>query len=251
MTEILFSTTGPVARLKLNTPARHNAMTRDGVECFLQHLDWLEGQSQIRVLLVTGSGERTFCSGASLQQIRTGEMSGELFETLTDRLAALPLPKLAAMNGSAYGGGVEIGLCCDFRIGVRGMTALVPAARFGLCYPPNGIQRFVRTLGPGTAKRLLVAAEHFDTDQLLRAGYLHRVTDAEKLAAEADAWAAQIATRAPLAVRAMLSACDLAVGPDWDADRVRNWMEQCNASADLQEGLQAAAEKREPEFRGR
>ena len=250
MTEILCSTEGPVARLTLNTPARHNAMTREGIERFLQHLDRIAGQPEIRVLLVTGTGDRTFCSGASLEQIRAGVMSGALFETLTDRLAALPLPKLAAMNGSAYGGGMEIGLCCDFRIGVRGMMAVVPAARFGLCYPPNGIRRYVDTLGPGTAKRLLVAAERFDSEELLRVGYLHRVTEAKQLMAEAEAWAREIAARAPLAVRAILRACDLAAGRDWDPARVRRWVEQCNASADLQEGLQAAADKREPEFKG-
>lgn len=251
MTEILCSIDGTVARLTLNTPERHNAMTREGVERFLEHLDLVETLPQIRVVLITGTGERTFCSGASLTQIRAGEMSGERFETLTDRLAALPIPKLAAMNGSAYGGGVEIGLCCDFRIGVRGMTALVPAARFGLCYPPNGIRRYVDTLGPGTAKRMLVAAERFGSDELLRVGYLHRVVDDAHLAVEAEAWAQRIAARAPLAVRAMLRACDLAAGRDWDPARVRHWVEQCNASADLQEGLQAAAEKRDPEFSGR
>jgi enoyl-CoA hydratase/carnithine racemase len=178
-------------------------------------------------------------------------MDGERFEILADRLAALPVPKIAAMNGSAYGGGVEIGLCCDFRIGVHGMTAVVPAARFGLCYPGNGIRRYVNTLGPGPAKRLLVAAETLDAQELVQIGYLHKVTGQSQLTQEVDRWAQRLAGLAPLAVRAMLRACDQAASGNWDDHRVREWMAQCDGSDDLQEGLRAAAEKRPPAFRGR
>ncbi|HET6593271.1 MAG TPA: enoyl-CoA hydratase/isomerase family protein, partial [Xanthomonadales bacterium] len=115
---IRLSIEGRVARLTLDHPERHNALTRDGLEQFHAHLQRVENDRELRALVLTGSGDRTFCSGASLDQVRAGAVDGASFQAVADRLAALPIPKLAAMNGSAYGGGAELGLCCDFRFGV-------------------------------------------------------------------------------------------------------------------------------------
>jgi enoyl-CoA hydratase/carnithine racemase len=241
---------GPVARLLLDHPERHNALTRKGLEQFHAHLQRIEKAAGLRVLVLTGAGDRTFCSGASLDQVQAGAVDGESFQAVADRLAALPLPKLAAMNGSAYGGGAELGLCCDFRYGVEGMQLRVPAASFGLCYPPAGIQRYVSRLGVDSAKRILVAAETFTTPELLRIGYLHRVCSREELPAAVDAWALQLSSLAPLAVRAMLAICNGAADGSLDAREARQWVLRCGSSRDLREGLQAALEKREPDFRG-
>ena len=241
---------GPVARVTLNHPERHNALTQSGLEQFHAHLDQIERDPDLRAVVVTGSGDRTFCSGASLDQVQAGLVDGESFQAVADRLAALPIPKLAAMNGSAYGGGVELGLCCDFRFGVEGMRIRVPAASFGLCYPPAGIRRYVTRLGVDSAKRILVAAETVNAAELLRMGYLHRVCPAEGLHALADQWARQLCRLAPLAVRAMLEMCNGAAEGGLDARKAQEWVERCNASNDLREGLQAALEKRDPNFSG-
>jgi enoyl-CoA hydratase/carnithine racemase len=171
---------GAVARVTLDHPERHNALTRSGLEQLHEHLQQIENDAGLRVLVVTGAGDRTFCSGASLDQVQAGAVDGEAFQAVADRLAALPIPKLAAMNGSAYGGGAELGLCCDFRYGVEGMKLRVPAASFGLCYPPAGIRRYVSRLGVDSAKRILVAAEPFEAAELLRIGYLHRVCNGRR-----------------------------------------------------------------------
>jgi enoyl-CoA hydratase/carnithine racemase len=241
---------GPVARLTLDHPERHNALTSGGLEQFHAHLEQIESDSQLRALVLTGTGDRTFCSGASLDQVQAGAVDGESFQALADRLAALPIPKLAAMNGSAYGGGAELGLCCDFRFGVAGMKIRVPAASFGLCYPPGGIRRYVSRLGVEAAKRILVATETLETDELLRIGYLHRICSREQLPALADDWAERLAGLAPLAVRAMLAVCNGTADGTLDAEQARAWVERCNRSNDLQEGLQAAIEKRTPKFSG-
>jgi enoyl-CoA hydratase/carnithine racemase len=241
---------GPVARLTLDHPERHNALTRSGLEQFLHHLREIEGDPQIRALVLTGAGDRTFCSGAALDEVRVGAVDGDSFQVVADRLAALPIPKLAAMNGSAYGGGAELGLCCDFRYGVEGMKIRVPAASFGLCYPPGGIQRYVSRLGVEAAKRILVATETLEAAELLRIGYLHRVCSREELPTLADDWAERLAGLAPLAVRAMLAICNGAADGNLDAGQAREWVERCNRSDDLQEGLQAAVEKRLPKFSG-
>jgi enoyl-CoA hydratase/carnithine racemase len=83
--------------------------------------------------------------------MESGEMSGRIFETLTEDLAAVRVPTICALNGSAYGGGTEIALCCDFRIGVSGSRMSVPAARLGICYPASGLRRFVEALGLSTS----------------------------------------------------------------------------------------------------
>jgi len=241
---------GSVARLTLDHPERHNALTRDGLEQVHAHLEKIEGDAELRALVVTGAGDRTFCSGASLDQVRAGAVDGESFQAVADRLAALPIPKLAAMNGSAYGGGVELGLCCDFRFGVEDMKIRVPAASFGLCYPPAGIRRYVTRLGVDTAKRILVAAESLGAAELLRLGYLHRVCRAEELPVLADEWGRQLSRLAPLAVRAMLTICNGVAEGSLDTGQVREWVARSNASQDLREGLQAALEKREPNFSG-
>lgn len=241
---------GPVARLTLDHPERHNALTRDGLEQFQAHLQQIENDTALRVLVVTGTGDRTFCSGASLDQVRAGAVDGESFQIVADRLAALPIPKVAALNGSAYGGGVEIGLCCDFRVGVEGMKIRVPAASFGLCYPPAGIRRYVSRLGVDAAKRILVAAETLDATELLRIGFLQQVCSRADLLTVADAMALQLSRLAPLAVRGMLAICNGAAEERLDEREARRWVERCNGSNDLREGLQAVLEKREPDFGG-
>jgi enoyl-CoA hydratase/carnithine racemase len=249
-TVIKLNIEGQVARLTLDHPERHNALTRDGLEQFQAHLQQIEADPGLRVLVITGTGDRTFCSGASLDQVQAGAVDGESFQALADRLAGLQIPKLAVMNGSAYGGGVELALCCDFRVGVEGMKIRVPAASFGLCYPPAGIRRYVNRLGVDSAKRILVATETLETAELQRIGYLQRVCSREELPDLADEWAQRLAGLAPLAVRAMLAICNAAADGSLNHEQARHWVERCNASNDLREGLLAALEKREPNFSG-
>jgi enoyl-CoA hydratase/carnithine racemase len=241
---------GPVARLTLDYPERHNALTRSGLEQMHAHLDKIENDPAVRTLIVTGTGDRTFCAGAALDEVQAGAIDGDAFQSMADRLAALPIPKIAAMNGSAYGGGAELGLCCDLRCGVEGMKIRVPAASFGLCYPPNGIRRYVTRLGPDAAKRILVATEVLDAGELLRIGYLQRVCAAGELDGVVSEWARNLAALAPLAVRAMLTLIDRTAEGLFDEESARQWVRRCNESDDLREGLQAALEKRIPEFRG-
>jgi enoyl-CoA hydratase/carnithine racemase len=250
MSSIELDIDGPVARLTLDYPGRHNALTRSGLEQMHARLGDVENNAGLRVLIITGTGDKTFCSGAALDEVQAGLVDGEAFQSVADRLAALPIPKLAAMNGSAYGGGVELGLCCDFRCGVEGMKIRVPAAAFGLCYPPNGIKRFVTRLGVNQAKRILVAAETLDSAELLRIGYLHRLCPRDSLATEARDWARQLAALAPLATRAMITIADGVAEGSLDDQLASKWVTRCNESADLREGLAAAIEKRTPEFGG-
>ncbi len=239
-----------IARIQLANPAKHNALTEVDIQQFIAHLERVKENHHIRVLVVTGSGEKTFCAGAALNQLSSGAMSGEIFQTLTDTLAAMPIPKICALNGSAYGGGAEIGLCCDFRIGIADMRLVVPAARLGLCYPLNGIQRYVQRLGLATAKRLLIACEEFDGEMLLSLGYLTHLVKRDQLQDTTKQMAENIASLAPLAVAAMKKICDQTADGSLDDNEALQLIQRCSASADLREGLLAKQEKRKPVFTG-
>ena len=241
---------GSVATLCIDNPDKHNSLSAQDIEQFIALLTRAGNDHNVRVLVITGSGERTFCAGASLDQLGSGDLSGEKFETLTDTISQLRVPTICAMNGSAYGGGAEIGLCCDFRIGVKGMRLFVPPARFGLCYPLNGIQRYVQRLGSNTAKRLLVASEEFHGDQLLSLGYLTHLVEPDELPLFVDEMATRISQLAPIAVQTMKQLCNQSASGTLDEHQAQILIDHCNRSQDLQEGLAARAEKRTPHFMG-
>ncbi|MEE4189990.1 MAG: enoyl-CoA hydratase/isomerase family protein, partial [Halieaceae bacterium] len=114
---ILFETGGHVARLTLNKPERHNALGADELTAIQAHLAAVEADPELRVLVVTGHGDKTFCAGAALNELGAGKISGDFFQQTTDRLAALRVPTICALNGNVFGGGVELALSCDFRLG--------------------------------------------------------------------------------------------------------------------------------------
>ncbi len=242
---------GHVARIVLDAPERHNALEAHDLSAFRAHLETIRADESVRVLVVTGTGDSTFCAGASLRQMESGEMSGEVFDTLTDRLATVRVPVICALNGSVYGGGAEIALCCDFRIGVRGSRVAVPAARLGVCYPLGGLTRYVQRLGLATAVRLLVASEEMEAEEMLRVGFLTRLVEPSELDAATEELAARLASGAPLAIQAMKRVLgDVAAGTV-DAARAQALIDACTASEDLREGLRARREGRKPVFEGR
>jgi enoyl-CoA hydratase/carnithine racemase len=178
-------------------------------------------------------------------------MSGRVFETLTADLAASRVPTICALNGSVYGGGTEIALCCDFRIGVLGSRMSVPAARLGICYPASGLRRYVHALGSAATRRVMLAGEELDAVEMLRSGFLDRLVPAEELAAETAELASHLADLAPLAVQSMKRILRGILAGALDEAETEQLIAGCEASDDLKEGLLARREGRRPEFRGR
>ncbi|WP_438951099.1 enoyl-CoA hydratase/isomerase family protein [Porticoccus sp.] len=245
---VVLSMEGAVAHILLNNPAKHNSLTAAGIDLFIDCLNQVDANRDIRVLVITGQGEKTFCAGASLEEVTSGDLTGDKLETLTDRLTAMPMPVICALNGSVYGGGSEIALCCDFRIGVYGMRLKVPAAEIGLCYPPNGIRRYVKRLGVTTAKRILVAAEVLDAEMLLRAGYLTHLVLQDELEVETSKLVGTLTPLSPTAVSVMKQLCDQAADGNVDPADTLALTLRCHRSGDLQEGLRARWENRQPNF---
>lgn len=240
-----------VARLTLNNPDRHNSLGQAELDAIRAALDTLRTTGEVRVLVITGAGDKTFCAGASLQELRAGKIRGEDYQDMTDELAAVRVPTICALNGNVFGGGTELALSCDFRIGVEGSRMRVPAASIGLCYPPRGIERFVRRLGPGVARRVLVASETFSADDMLRIGFLDHLVMPAQLEETVAEYAHRIAQLAPLAVQAMKQLIDRAAGGGIDPEEAERLADACDESADLREGFAAINEKRDPRFKGR
>ena len=178
-------------------------------------------------------------------------MSGAIFDSLTEQLAALPLPTVARINGSVYGGGAELALCCDVRIGTRGMRLSVPAARLGVCYPPGGLHRYLTRLGLATASRILIAAEELDDSELLRTGYLTHLTEGHSLDTRVDEVVTRLTGLAPLAVRNMKRGLLALAAGEPDGEELQRLVEECATSDDVKEGVRAARERRPPDFTGR
>ncbi|MBT4522819.1 MAG: enoyl-CoA hydratase/isomerase family protein [Halieaceae bacterium] len=248
---ILYSATDHIGRLVLNNPQSHNSLGQEQLESLQGHFKIIANDPQIRVLVVTGAGDKTFCAGASLKQLGSGRISGDSFQATTDQLASLAIPTICALNGNVFGGGVELALSCDFRIGVEGSRMKVPAAEIGICYPLGGINRFVERLGVNLAKRILIAAEEFNDEAMLSIGFLDHLVPASQLVSRANQMAEHISGLAPLAVDAMKKVLRQVASGTVDNAMAGELSRRCAESDDLQEGLAAQREKRRPQFTGK
>lgn len=260
---VLLTIDGPRATITLNNPAKHNRLDNDDIRALIGHLDTVERATDVRVLVLTGAGEKTFCAGFDLGTLRArgaaqpkeGAMQDAQgksgFELLCDRVEALRVPTIGAFNGGVYGGGTDLAMSCDFRIGIKGMRAFVPPARLGLHYYPGGMRRFIERVGPGVAKRFYLLAEEFDGEELLRVGYVDWLVDRAEFKTHVDRLAVTVADGAPLALQAMKIALNEISANQLDEAAVRARMQVCAQSEDLREGLAALAAKRKPVFKGR
>ncbi len=251
MTEsIVYTEEGKIGRMVLNLPERHNALGKDQLHAIQEVLDAIVEDNVIRVLVVTGAGEKTFCAGAALDELSAGNLDNELFQITMQQLAYLPIPTVCALNGNVFGGGVELAASCDFRIGVEGTRMRVPAAALGLCYPIIGIERFVECVGTAAARRILVASEEFDAEQMLAMNFLDHLVHRSALNAKTDQIAGRLAGLAPLAVRGMKSILRNMAAGAFNTNEGAAWVKRCANSKDLQEGFAAQREKRIPNFVG-
>ncbi|MFK7831236.1 MAG: enoyl-CoA hydratase/isomerase family protein [Congregibacter sp.] len=251
MTETIeYEVSDSVGTLRIAQERRHNSLGAAELQGIATVLDVIEQDPEIRVLIVTGSGQKTFCAGASLDDLNSGLITPESFQASMQRLADLSIPTLARVNGNVFGGGTELALSCDFRVGVEGTRLRVPAAALGLCYPPAGIKRFVETLGASTARRMLLAAETLSAEELQRLGFYDYLVPAENLDERTAELAQHLAGLAPLATRAMKELIMQAAGEGIDPSRAAELSKLCDESDDLQEGFAAQREKRGARFGG-
>jgi enoyl-CoA hydratase len=221
---------------------------------------------RLRVVILSGAGKRAFCTGYDLQELRSAapdsgaappEDWATNFPELTELLRAIedcPVPLIASLGGHAIGGGALLASFCDFRIARAGVRFAVPASRLGVLYPLEGIRRMVALVGSARAGSILLRAAPIDTTEGRNCGLYEEVVAADDLDAAVDKLAADLAARAPLAVRGMRAILrGLAKGQSGAdlTDLHQLWTARCLSSEDLSEGLSAAIGRREPRFEGR
>jgi enoyl-CoA hydratase/carnithine racemase len=175
----LFTKEATKATITLNRPEHHNRIDPDDISKIHQHLDAIEKDHSIKLLVITGAGNKTFSSGYTIDAILT--RMDDSFQILLNRIEKFNLTTVCALNGSAYGGGVDLAICCDFRIGVLGSRMFIPAAKFGLHYYPDGIRRFVQRVGPVAAKKIFMISKTIDANEMLRIGFLNELVSQDAL----------------------------------------------------------------------
>jgi enoyl-CoA hydratase/carnithine racemase len=201
------------AQITLRRPAQHNRIDPQDIEVIMAHLDSIERHPDVRAIVLSGSGSKTFCSGYTLGAIQS--QLNNSFEDMLDRLETLPLPTICALNGSVYGGGTDLAICCDFRIGVTDSRMFMPAAKFGLHYYPGGLRRFVTRVGPGFTKKLFLTGQTIDAAEMLRVGYLNELVPPSELPERIQAYISAIITGEAGAISSMKSHIDALAASPW------------------------------------
>ncbi len=241
-------TEGHIGWIILNDPERHNALTRAAMTEIEEALG-AHKSADCRAIILTGRG-KSFSAGASLKEVASEDWTENPITALAAAIEACPLPVIAALNGGTYGGAVDIALACDFRLGTETMRLTVPAAKLGIHYPAEGLARATRILGLQTTRRLFLAAEGFAAADLMGEGFLDACYPPEDLEAAAHAFAAHLASMAPLAVQGMKTTLHEQVTGTGTPAETRSRIAACFASEDHKEGLAAQKAKRGPEFTG-
>lgn len=256
MSQLIELEPGPVTVLRLANPPL-NLVTAALTHQLAGVLSRLAADDDLRAVVLAGN-ERAFCAGSDIKEFeglhgRVGEGKLLLEGAVYRRLARLPVPTIAAIEGNALGGGLELALCCDIRVAGANALLGLPEVRLGAIPGSGGTQRLPRLVGPGRAKEMILLGEPIDAARAAEIGLVERVVDAGQAEAEARAMAGVIADRGPVAVRAAKAAIDHGLDVTLDAGLAAELegSERVFGSSDLLEGAAAFLEKRPPRFRGK
>jgi len=250
MSNVTYSTEGPVATVKINRPAKFNAMNVDVARELIRAFESIALEEKILAVVLTGEGEKAFSAGADIEYMSkiTPDESVEyakLGQLLTHTVEVLPQPTIAAVNGYALGGGCELALACDIRIAAETAQLGQPEVTIGI--PPGwgGTQRLMRIVGIAKAKELVYTGRKVKAEEALSIGLVNMVVPLESLADEAAAMATAIAANSQMGVRMSKVAintgrnADLATGLGVELLAWRN----CFTHEDRKERMTAFANK--------
>ncbi|BDG43231.1 enoyl-CoA hydratase [Saccharococcus caldoxylosilyticus] len=246
-----------IAIVTLNRPETANALSTSLLNELSELLGDLAFRKDIRVVIVTGAGEKVFCAGADLKE-RAGMNETEVRKTVAliretiNQVEQLPQPVIAVLNGSAFGGGLELALACDIRVAVDTAQLGLTETSLGIIPGAGGTQRLPRLIGKGKAKELIFTAKRITAQEAAQIGLVEYVVPRAQLMEKALEIAGQIAANAPIAVRQ----AKLAVNRGLDVDLATGLRLEQMAyevtipTKDRLEGLQAFKEKRKPVYKG-
>jgi enoyl-CoA hydratase/carnithine racemase len=247
-----------VAVWTIERPDRMNALSRATLLAFGKLAREAVANASIRAIVITGRGDKAFCAGADLKE-RQGmtendvRVQVELYRSELGPLDRSPKPVVAAINGVAFGGGLELALVCDLRVAAKHAQLGLPETTLGIIPGAGGTQRLPRVVGEARAKEMILLGRRLSADEALAWGLVNRVSpEGTNVVDDAVAWIEPIAGGAPLAQAAALEAIDRAWATPLDIglELEKVSYDKVLVSKDRLEALRAFAEKRKPQFRG-
>jgi len=245
-----------IATLTIDRPSVRNALDRETVTECRDALTTLSGDQGVGALIITGSGESAFVSGADINDIRArGREEGlaAINSSLFAEIERFPRPTIAAVNGFALGGGCELALACDLRIASESAKFGQPELGLGIIPGAGATQRLPRIVGLGWAKHLVLTGDVIDARQALEIGLVTAITPPGQLQIRARELAKRVLKQGPLAARLAKLALNASARVDLDSGLLIETLAQaiCYSSDDKAEGTEAFLEKRKPKFTGR
>ncbi|WP_408594966.1 enoyl-CoA hydratase [Limnohabitans sp.] len=249
---------GHVGHVVFNNPRKFNAMSYDMWAALPQVMQDFVDDVDVRVIVLSGAGDKAFVSGADISQfdtMRTGDANIVYSQASEAGYAAVldcPKPTVAQIQGICMGGGLGLALNCDVRICASNAKFRMPAGRLGLGYAFDGVKRFTEVVGVSHTADLFFSARIFDAQDALAMGLVKQVVAPEALSATVDDYTRTVCENAPLTLAAAKRALlELRKNPEQrDMALVQAMVSACFASQDYQEGRQAFAAKRAPVFNG-
>ncbi|MGH9728826.1 MAG: enoyl-CoA hydratase-related protein [Candidatus Acidiferrales bacterium] len=255
---LLFEVKEQIGYITFNRPKVLNALNRKTVEELGGALNHARDDSSVRVLILTGAGEKSFVAGADINELaQRTPVDGKDFslfgQEIFHRLETMGKPSIAAINGFALGGGCELALSCTMRIASKNARLGQPEVKLGIIPGYGGSQRLARLCGKGIAHELILSGEMISADEALRIGLVNRVVEQAELIPTAESIAKKIAANAPLAVKFAMEAVEhgMEMPQEEGLFLEATLFGLCCATEDMREGTRAFIEKRPAQFKGK
>ncbi|AAM23820.1 enoyl-CoA hydratase [Caldanaerobacter subterraneus subsp. tengcongensis MB4] len=247
-----------IATITINRPKALNALNTETLEELENVLEVLQNDDGVKVIVITGAGEKAFVAGADISEMKDmsvfeAKKFAELGQKVFRKIELVKKPVIAAVNGYALGGGCELALACDIRIASRNAKFGQPEVGLGIIPGFGGTQRLPRIVGVSKAKELIYTGDMIDAEEALRIGLISKVVEQDKLLEEAYGIAKKIMSKGLVAVSLAKEAINKSLEVDIDSgmEYEANAFAMCFGTQDQKEGMAAFLEKRAPKFEGR